>query len=486
MDLQTLADTLAPQLPPSRVKDLHTAVRVFARALGFADPRQCPAAAYLLALPTMRRLIEQQLADKGPHTVRNVKSNLSLLLRHADTLGLSAPAPGLAAPAPRFPWHTRPPRQGCEFIEHPDYYLHYTHWPRSLQEAYTTFSRWATEPLVEGRPAKWRKRPISLQSYQRAFESFFGYLQHIRQMKRLRFAQLFDLALIRAYVRWHVNELHGRPTIFIHMFLQHLLALTRQYRPQPALREEIKTLVRSLPKPPPVYNKADVWVPLATLNHVGQELWPRKQPQDVHSNGERFALHAGLSLMLQLWCRRPYRQRNMREMQLDENLFRDPQGKWMLRFAGAQLKVAQKKGHLNTFLLSFPEDLVPRLEEYLQTWRPILAQRSGGRFRHVLLTRFGGPYAVDTLRATVKQTVYRYTGKALHPHLIRTIWATEYIQETGDLYGAAILLNDRLETVVKQYSHLREQGIAEKTDRWVLDQLVNGGTERVPAPLLAK
>ncbi len=484
MNLQTLVDTLTPQLPPSRVKDISTAVRVFTRALGFADPRQCPASAYLISLPTMRRLVEQQLTDKGPHTVRNVKNNMSLLLRQAERLGLSIPDPSPAIPTPRFPLHAKPRRQGAEFNTHPDYYLHYARWPRSLQEAFTAFRQWATDPLVEGRPAKWKNRPISVQNYQRAFESFFGYLAHIRQMQRLRFDQLFDIALIRSYVQWHVNQLHGQPTIFIQLFLQRLLALTRQYRPQPALREELKTIARSLPKPPPVFDKSEVWVPLETLDQVGQELWPRKQPQDLQSNGGRLAVQAGLSLALQLWRRRPYRQRNMREMQLEENLFRDPQGRWMIRFAGAQLKVEQKKGQLNTFLLPFPEELVPRLEEYLQTWRPILAQRSGGRFRHVLLNRFGRPYTVATLRAKVKYTVYRYTGKALHPHLIRTIWTTEYIQQTGDLYGAAIMLNDRLETVVKQYSHLTEQGIAEKIDRWIHTQSRHGGTARLQSSLL--
>jgi hypothetical protein len=51
------------------------------------------------------------------------------------------------------------------------------------------------------------------------------------------------------------------------------------------------------------------------------------------------------------------------------------------------------------------------------------------------------------------------------------IWATEYIRQTGNVYNAAILLNDRLETVVKQYSHLMEQGVAEQTDRWVQQRL---------------
>ena len=57
--------------------------------------------------------------------------------------------------------------------------------------------------------------------------------------------------------------------------------------------------------------------------------------------------------------------------------------------------------------------------------------------------------------------------------MIRTIWATEWIQSSGDFMTAAILLNDRLETVIQNYSHLREENVAEKAYEWVKGR-VNG------------
>ena len=63
--------------------------------------------------------------------------------------------------------------------------------------------------------------------------------------------------------------------------------------------------------------------------------------------------------------------------------------------------------------------------------------------------------------------MYTYTGKALHPHMIRTIWATEWIRQThGDFYTAAIMLNDRLETVIAKYTHLLDN-VAEKAYRLI-------------------
>ena len=167
-------------------------------------------------------------------------------------------------------------------------------------------------------------------------------------------------------------------------------------------------------------------------------------------------------------------------MRLGANLS-NAEGKWMVRFTGEELKVATKGGQLNTFTLPFPEDLVPQLEAYLHTWRPCLERLSGGRFTHVFLNRYGKPYGINPLNMCVKNRLYRYTGKACHAHLIRTIWATEYIRQTGNVYNAAVLLNDRMETVVKQYSHLMEQGVAEQTDRWV-QQRFSGNVSNVLLP----
>ena len=47
---------------------------------------------------------------------------------------------------------------------------------------------------------------------------------------------------------------------------------------------------------------------------------------------------------------------------------------------------------------------------------------------------------------------------------MRTVWATEYIRDIhpGDFYGAAVMLNDKLETVIKRYAHLLDEGIADR------------------------
>src|SRR5262249_15009868 len=173
---------------------------------------------------------------------------------------------------------------------------------------------------------------------------YFGFLHHILHIPTITFDSLFDINLITNYVHWHVNERHCRPTVTIKRFLEMATALTNQYRPLPQLRSQLSILQKTVPSPSPVYNKEDAWVSLTTLDEIGRSIWPHKQPKEVNQSkkypGLRYAVRAGLSLMLRLWTYIPYRQRNMREMKLGENLYKDSQGKWRILFRGEQLKVA--------------------------------------------------------------------------------------------------------------------------------------------------
>src|SRR5262249_13006360 len=249
--------------------------------------------------------------------------------------------------------------------------------------------------------------------------------------------------------------------------------LTRQYRPLLALNAQIAALKKTLPIPFPTRSKEDAWVPMTTLREVGHALWPKKHPSETRRTGARLAVYAGLSLMLQLWTYRPYRQRNMREMLLGKNLYKDTDGKWCITFRGEQMKVALKRGKPNVFSLSFPTALVPVLEDYLQIWRPVLVAKSPHpeKEHHVFLNIHGTPFAIHAIHGLASRQVYRYTGKPWHPHMIRTTWATEWISQGGDFLTAAKMLNDRLETVIANYAHLREGDVTEKADRFI-DALV--------------
>ena len=472
MTLHELYTHLAGAFSASTQKDLKTAVRVLAQALAYRDPQTCPLEVCLQPLPQLYQTVEAYLTahGKGPHTLRNVKNNLSRLFRLAAAHGLTTLP--TATPRPTFVWRERRARPGGSRNRTTGLYLSFAHWPPALQADFTAFATWATAPLVAGRDARWQKRPVTVRTYQHHCEAYFGFLHHVRGIAALSFAQLFDFALIQAFIHWHVNEQHGGVTCLAHDFLKSLLALTRQYRPQPELRAQLLALRRTLPRPRPTFQKSDAWVSLADLERIGTALWPSKQPGQVRTSGRRFAHDASLSLMLRLWVYIPYRQRNMREMRLHEHLYRDTGGHWRIRFAHEQLKIARKHGQPNIFDLPFPAALLGVLETYLQTWHPLLVPASSLAAPLVFPTMLGTAYSVHRLRDATQRVVYPYTGKHWHPHIVRSVWATEWIRTTrGDFYTAAVMLNDTLDTVIKNYAHLLEEDVAEKAYRWVETQV---------------
>jgi hypothetical protein len=468
MTLADLYDHLAPSFPPHAQKDVKTAIHVLARALECPHPAQCALDHCNRPLPELYTLVEGYLRAQGkkPHTVRNIKNYLSRLFRLAEAAQLFSLRP--VELLRTYDVKKKPLRPGGSATQNTGTYLPYRQWPLDLQKAFTAFHTWATDPLVPERPARLRKRCNTLEHYKHRFEGYFGYLSHIQQ-RVPTFDDLFELDLIRAYVHWHVNERHHKPTVTIHNFLRDVLAMLRQYRPMPALRAEILTLKKTIPIPSPTYNKSHAWVSRATLEEIAQALWPTKKPTDIprtkhNQGGAVLAAQAAYSLVFRLWTYIPYRVRNIREMQLEENLRKDIDGHWHIIFRGEQLKIALRHGQPNVFDLPFPPKLVPVLEDYLTLWRPILLDTSPhpAQERHVFLTRYGTPHRYVGFSRSSRDIVYRYTGKHWHPHIIRTVWATEMILKGVDLLKVAKMLNDKLETVVATYAHLMDQNIAEE------------------------
>ena len=100
-------------------------------------------------------------------------------------------------------------------------------------------------------------------------------------------------------------------------------------------------------------------------------------------------------------------------------------------------------------LTDYCPDLIPALEEFLREYRPRLPKAASSPF--LFLTQGGRPYTIYSLRLELKSAVDRRTGQRFYPHLIRTIWATEYLEKTQDFTTAAVLLGDTLAVVMRTY-----------------------------------
>src|SRR5712692_1707999 len=91
-------------IPRSRIGPIKTAIKQYAITLGYSDPAQCPMTAYHLPGARRNRLIEEKAQGSsrghfaasrlGPHAIRNLKNNVSYVIRSAIDRGLLGQVPG--------------------------------------------------------------------------------------------------------------------------------------------------------------------------------------------------------------------------------------------------------------------------------------------------------------------------------------------------------------------------------------------------------
>jgi hypothetical protein len=177
-----------------------------------------------------------------------------------------------------------------------------------------------------------------------------------------------------------------------------------------------------------------------------------------------------VSLLLTLMIEWPWRQRNYREMQLGRHLIRQPDGSWMMRFRGKELKIERRNGQENQLTGVLSPEVGQLMQEWLEVWRPRLAP---AQERHVFVNLRGKPMAIFTMTQTIKRITYRLTDVAVTPHLIRDIWASSYLADTGDIMGAAHRLGDKPETVLLHYAHILNARANARANTWLRSHLTS-------------
>ena len=344
------------------------------------------------------------------------------------------------------------------------YRLPHEYWLGLLTDEFTSYKQWRVGAFVPGRPARLRQRPATFAGTIIEFECFFGYLVHVakRNPSSLCLADICDPNALRAYATWHAeNRTEGRPSRFIEKTLTDFLVCARHYLKADSEVINAIAALKAEWDPLPVRDKRARWNSLATLEAVGLAEYPdgRKYPNNLYA-----ALAAQRSLIIRLLVRRPLRSRNIREMKLGHNLYREPGG-WVIEFQGEELKVGRRSGQENVYRVSFPSDLEDALEEFLEKWRPRLNTTNS---EFVFLSRTGQPLSQGALNKQVIKAVYEHTGRLTNIHLFRDIWATEYITHTQNFTVAASMLGDKLETVLRCYAHLQTHDAGRQADEFLI------------------
>jgi hypothetical protein len=220
-------------------------------------------------------------------------------------------------------------------------------------------------------------------------------------------------------------------------------------------------LRQGMKKPTPLHVKRNHMVSLSELEEVADACLAEGRAPLVPAGktprfpGKQRAGRFQRGVILKLLVRVPLRQRNIREMQLDRHLYKDDNRHWHLEFAGDDLKIGHRGSQINKYelnLSTYRPEFIPILEEWLTVHRPKLPGAATSPF--VFLTQLGKPHIQKTLHLDLSEAVAMRTGKRFFPHIVRTMWATEFLRETQDFQTAATMLGDQLKTVIDAYYHV--------------------------------
>jgi site-specific recombinase XerC len=465
MTLMELLNTMATQgsISASRVKDVKTSIRYLARALGKDTPEQCQEVDFLLPRTAWkekldRYFLEQQQQGKtiSSHTLRNTRQNLSFLFRTAQRSGVLTTPQSLPQAFCSVVEAITLMRQTSPFAQHSQaanairYHLAFEQWPSDIQTTWLSY--------CDSR--RLRVRQTTLRRNQDLLTSYIGFLINVEGYS-IHWDDLFDITTLDRFVRWHSQRLHVRLSTGAKATVEILRTLAYRLN-HPALTA-IKDYCRDLPVPEPMHDKQRNSLTLQDLETVA--LAVLQNAYKPLTTFDKRAKHPGLSstlshqraLMLRILVRIPLRSRNLREIQLEKNLYKDDARHWHLHFSGEELKIGTRNGRTNTYhvdLTDYCSDILPHLEEFLTIYRLRIPNAANSPF--LFLTRFGHPFTDRALNAQLSLAVFRLIKKRFYTHQIRTIWATEFVTTTGRFDTAAHMLGDTVQVVLQRYHEMIE------------------------------
>jgi len=471
MTFTELLDTLQNRdaLRPSRAKDVKTSLRYLAEALGYDRVEACPVgdacreeARWGAALDAHFQARQAQGRGLSLATERNTRNNIRVAFRLADAHGLLAEPLPLPLPVPLRP---KPLRSVVEAEARTTAPYQTTYRPTGPRHYGLPIAQWPPE-ILEGWAAYQeacgvRLRDTSFKTYEKSMATYLGYLIGI-QGRTVAWDDLFHVRTVREFLRWHNARLqratssisvHGRSVVIMLAAIAVVLE-----RPE---RRTLADFRNGLPAVKELHKKEHHAVPLATLDAVADACLaegraPYQTTTRIGTPGLYRACAFQKGLMLKLLVRVPLRQRNIREMRLGQNLYEDEAGHWQLHFEGDELKIGDRKGRgANVFHVDLTEycpEWLPLLHEFRRDFRPRFPQAATQPTLFVTIR--GNPFTQRSLQGELGSTVLRQTGKRFYVHLIRSIWATEYLSNTheSDAFATcAEMLGDTIQTVTRTY-----------------------------------
>ena len=205
----------------------------------------------------------------------------------------------------------------------------------------------------------------------------------------------------------------------------------------------------------------------------GQDLIARAERQRGVGKHRRWPIDLRNGLMIALLAMRPLRLHNLVQLKLGEHLVQR-QGRWWICIAAGQVKSR------HAIEVPFPDLLVPALELYLATARPLLQARAStnasGETRSFLWISMHGRPMTDRAAygMIVRQTRIGF-GIPINPHAFRSAAATSLALESpADAQMAAPLLGHTTFATTEKSYRLALQIETGRAYHGILEQLRGG------------
>lgn len=185
-------------------------------------------------------------------------------------------------------------------------------------------------------------------------------------------------------------------------------------------------------------------------------------------------------LLLRMLTVIPLRNRNFRNMTYKPdntgNLYKKGET-WHLRFSPREFK-NERGAAKNPFDVPVPKDLVPFIEEWLNDGRRFLLKDSKvKRPDNVFVTNGGGAFSCGGLSQRICVLTAGYLDAipeidGFRSHAFRHIVATAWLKANpGDYLTVALILHDKLDTVLENYAHLAPHDAFSRYSSWMVGQM---------------
>jgi hypothetical protein len=265
---------------PNRVGPIKTALKQYSEILGYSDPSKCPITTCFRPNKILNRLIDERAPTHlGINALRNLKNNVSFVLRKAEELEIASRPPDLASWKDSNDTRLMPRRK--EHIVSPTYKLKSV--PPELNEEIVAYEKWSTCIVNRNRPRTLKKRPISFRQHRDTILQACGYLARHKGVHEsaLNLLAIVEPKSLFDYVEWR-SEQQGRYTKGVATALALLAAIAHYLEiisesPEHKLkihewRGSIRDFRATLGVPQKVHDQSKRWLSLNQLEMVGKSI----------------------------------------------------------------------------------------------------------------------------------------------------------------------------------------------------------------------